>query len=71
MTSARARNPTRLRRTKPCRVCRLPATELDLLNGGLSFGWSARSLAARFGTVTRRDVQGHMQCVKNKAEDEC
>jgi hypothetical protein len=64
-------SPTR-RRPKKCRACSLPAGELVLLEHGLKNGWSARSLAARFGTVTRRDVQGHMQCVKNKEkEDEC
>ena len=59
MRATKAKPPTRPRRTKPCRVCSLPATELDLLDAGLSFGWSARSLAARFGTVTRKDITAH------------
>ncbi len=69
MTPARSRSPGGRRR--PCRVCQLPASERDLITGGLLSGWSARSLSARFASVTRRDVQGHMQCVKNKEEDEC
>jgi hypothetical protein len=61
-----------LRQGRACRVCSLPASELDLLNGGLTFGWSARSLAARFSSITRKDVVGHARnCVSEKEEEVC
>jgi hypothetical protein len=63
-------SPTR-RRPKKCRACSLPAGELELLNGGLLSGWSPRSLAPRFGTLTRKDVAGHMRnCVASEAGKE-
>jgi hypothetical protein len=65
---AGSRNPTRPTRRRSCRVCELPASELDLLNGGLLAGWSPRSLALRFTSLTRRDVQAHMRnCVASEA----
>jgi hypothetical protein len=67
---AGSRSPTR---RKPCRVCSLPSSELQLLEHGLIYGWSARFLAARFKSLSRRDVQGHMKCAvnKEKEEEEC
>jgi len=48
----------------------LPASELDLLNGGLLSGWSARSLAARFGSVTRTDIASHQKnCVVSEGKE--
>jgi hypothetical protein len=68
-----ATSPTRPgRRPKPCKVCGLPASEADLLNGGLLAGWSPRSLAARFTSINRKDVVFHAKnCVIEKKEDEC
>lgn len=64
-------SPTGPARRRPCKVCRLPASEADLVNGGLLSGWSARSLASRFNTLTRKDVAGHMRnCVVSEAEKE-
>ena len=66
------RSPTSPTRRRPCRVCELPASELDLLEHGLMYGWSARSLAARFTSLTRRDVAYHARnCVSSEKEDEC
>jgi hypothetical protein len=57
---------------KACKVCRLPASELDLVDGGILSGWSPRSLAARFSSINRKDVANHMQnCVNESKEDGC
>lgn len=54
---------------RKCRVCELPVSELDLVNGGLLSGWSPRSLAARFGAITRKDVASHARrCVNERKE---
>jgi hypothetical protein len=56
---------------RKCRVCELPATELDLVEGGILSGWSPRSLAARFKTLTRKDVSAHMcKCVVSEVKEE-
>jgi hypothetical protein len=68
VTSVRSRSPTR---RKTCRVCRLPAGELGLLNGGLLAGWSPRSLAARFTSISQKNVAHHAKnCVSEKKEEE-
>ena len=55
---------------KRCRVCELPASELDLVNGGVLSGWSPRSIAARFATISRKDVTAHMsKCVSEEKEE--
>ena len=65
-------SPTSPARRRSCRVCRLPASEADLVNGGLLSGWSARSLAKKFGTINRKDVVFHAKnCVSEKKEEEC
>jgi hypothetical protein len=70
VTSMGSRSPGGRRR--PCRACSLPASELDLLNGGLLSGWSPRSLAARFTSISRKDVAYHAKnCVSEKKEEEC
>ncbi len=54
------------RASKPCKVCLLlPPSEAELVTGGLLAGWSARRLAERFGSITRRDVERHKQCLAN------
>ncbi len=53
-----------------CRVCALPSGERALLNGGLLAGWSPRRLSARFGTISRKDVIGHMTMCVNAQESE-
>ena len=68
MTSVRSRSPGGRRR--PCRVCSLPASELDLLNGGLLSSWSARSLAARFTSISRRNVAYHAKNCLSEAGKE-
>jgi hypothetical protein len=65
--SVRSRSPTRRR---SCRVCELPASELDLLNGGLLADWSARALAARFTSLTRRDVAYHARNCVSEGEEQ-
>ncbi len=50
---------TNLTRGRSCRVCKLPPGERDLVEGGMRSGWSPRRLAARFGTVSRKDVVFH------------
>jgi hypothetical protein len=55
---------------RACRVCRLPPSERDLLEGASLSGWSARSVAERFGTITRRDITGHMSTCVNERESE-
>ena len=68
---ARSRHPTRPRRTKPCKVCRLPASEAGLVDAGLAFGWSPRSLAARFKSLTRSEITAHARrCVSEEKEKE-
>jgi hypothetical protein len=67
MIPARSRSTARRR---PCRVCELPASELDLVNGGLLSGWSARSLSARFGSVTRKNVAHHQRNCLSEAGKE-
>jgi hypothetical protein len=53
-----------------CRVCRLPPSEADLVNGGLSAGWSPRRLAERFNSLSRRDVVFHAKfCVSEESEE--
>lgn len=57
---------------RKCRVCKLPASELYLVNGGLLAGWSPRSIAARFNGINRCDVQHHSRnCVNEKEEKSC
>ncbi len=52
-------------------MCKLPPSEVDLVNGGVASGWSARRLAERFGTLTRRDVRNHLsKCVNEQEEKE-
>ncbi len=59
-------------RRRSCKVCRLPAGELGLVNGGLLSGWSPRSLAARFTSLSRKDVLFHAKnCASSEKEDEC
>ncbi len=71
MIPAGSRSTAR-RRPRKCRVCQLPASEKDLVNGGALSGWSARSLSLRFNTLTRRDVQAHMRnCISSEKEGEC
>ena len=68
MTSVRPTGPTRRR---PCKVCRLPASEADLVNGGLLLGWSARSLAAKFTSISRRNVAYHAKnCLSEAGKEE-
>jgi hypothetical protein len=56
--------------TKACRVCRLRTGERALLNGGLAAGWSARRLAERFTSLSRRDVKNHAtKCVGEGKEE--
>ena len=71
MTSTwRSSTPTRLKRTKPCKVCSLPASEAELVTAGLSFGWSPRSLAARFKGLTRSEITAHARRgVSSEKED--
>ncbi len=61
------------RKKPPCRACALPASEADLVTGGLLSRWSPRSLAGRFETLTRKDVTAHMRsCLVNDKEvEEC
>ncbi len=67
MIPTRSRSPTR---RKPCRVCSLPSSELQLLEAGLLLGWSARSLASRFGTLNRRAVTYHQRnCVSEAGKE--
>jgi hypothetical protein len=67
MIPTRSRSPTR---RKPCRVCSLPSSELQLLEAGLLLGWSARSLSARFGSVTRTDISSHQKnCVVSEGKE--
>ena len=55
---------------RACRVCALPPNERDLVEGGTLAGWSARSVAERFGTITRKDVAGHVsKCVNREKEE--
>jgi hypothetical protein len=56
-------------RPKKCRVC--GHRDLNLVDGSLRAGISPRSIVRAFGDLKRRDVQGHMQCVKNKEEEVC
>lgn len=59
------------RHSKACRVCRLPPSEAELVEGASLSGWSPRSVAARFVGITRRDVAGHMtKCVANEEKEE-
>jgi hypothetical protein len=52
-------------------VCSLPSSELQLLEAGLLLGWSARSLASRFGTLNRRAVAFHAKnCLSEAGKDE-
>ncbi len=64
MTRARARSPT-----QPCKVCRLPPSEADLVTGGLLSGWSPRRLAERFNSLSRRDVRNHAKMCVNEQEE--
>ncbi len=69
MIPARSRSPGG-RRRKTCRVCSLPSSELQLLEAGLLLGWSARSLSARFGSVTRKNVAHHQRNCLSEAGKE-
>ncbi len=69
MIPARSRSPGG-RRRKTCRVCSLPSSELQLLEAGLLLGWSARSLSARFGSVTRKDITSHARSCVSEAREE-
>ncbi len=63
--------PTSPTSRRPCKVCRLPASERDLVTGGLRSGWSARSIAPRFGTLNRTAVAYHQRnCVPSEAGKE-
>ncbi len=55
---------------KPCKVCRLPASEADLVNGGLLLGWSPRSIAARFKDINRKAVVYHAKNCVSEAKEE-
>jgi hypothetical protein len=55
---------------KKCRVCRLPTSEAELVEGGILIGWSARSISARFSSITRRDVQRHMSCIAIRGKEQ-
>jgi hypothetical protein len=69
MAGEAGRGRARASPTKPCRVCHLPSGERDLVEGGHRSGWSPRRLSARFGTISRRDVIGHMtKCVNEQEE---
>jgi hypothetical protein len=49
----------------------LPSSERDLVEGASLYGWSPRSIAARFSTITRKDVAGHMAwCVVSEEKEE-
>lgn len=61
----------RPRRRKACRLCSLPASEADLVEGGVLSGWSSRSVAARFASINRRDIARHMRnCVVSEEKKE-
>ncbi len=61
---------TRARASPTCKVCRLPAGERDLVEGGLLAGWSARSVAERFGTITRKDVVRHAKICDSEGKEQ-
>jgi hypothetical protein len=68
--AARARASPKQASPRPgCRVCALPAGERDLVNGGLLSGWSPRSVAARFTSVSRKDISRHMMMCVNEQEE--
>jgi hypothetical protein len=51
-------------------VCRLPAREIALVEGVSRLGFGPRSVAARFNSLTRRDITGHMtKCVSEEKEE--
>jgi hypothetical protein len=68
VTRARARSPT-----KACKVCHLPSGEKGLVDGGLASGWSARAIAERFTSLSRKDVKNHAtKCVgEGETEEKC
>jgi hypothetical protein len=70
--AARARaSPLQANPRPGCRVCRLPAREIALVEGVSRLGFGPRSVAARFGTVSRKDVVRHMSgCVNGQEEKE-
>lgn len=54
-----------------CKVCRLPPSEAGLVEGASRSGLSPRSVAARFKTLSRKDVSAHMVlCVKKEEKEE-
>ena len=69
--AARARASPKQASPRPgCRVCRLPPSERDLVEGGMRSGWSPRSIAARFNRVNRKDISRHMtKCVSEEKEE--
>jgi hypothetical protein len=70
--AARARaSPLQASPRPGCRVCRLPAREIALVEGGMRSGWSPRRLAERFNGLSRKDVAGHMStCVNERDKEE-
>ncbi len=70
VSRARASPSQGPRSARPCRVCKLPPGERDLVEGGLLSGWSPRSIAARFNRVNRKDISRHMtKCVNEEKEE--
>jgi hypothetical protein len=69
--AARARaSPLQASPRPGCRVCRLPAREIALVEGVSRLGFGPRSVAARFNSLTRRDITGHMtKCVSEEKEE--
>ncbi len=51
-------------------MCKLAAGERALIVGGMRSGWSARSVAARFTSVSRKDISRHMSGCVNEQESE-
>ncbi len=69
--AARARASPEQASPRPgCRVCRLPAREIALVEGGMRSGWSPRRLAERFNGLNRKDVAGHMSTCVNRDKEE-
>jgi hypothetical protein len=70
--AARARaSPLQASPRPGCRVCRLPAREIALVEGVSRLGFGPRSVAARFNSLTRKDVVRHMSgCVNERDKEE-
>lgn len=65
----RVARPTKKRGRRRCRVCECP--EGDVIVRVLAAGVSPRSIAQRFGSVTRKDIIRHArECVAAKTKTE-